>query len=365
MSKPYEVAVYYFPQWHADPQNEQKYGEGWSEWRGLKLAKPRFPGHQQPKTPLWGDLDEADPAVSEKQINAAADHGITGFIYDWYWDMGSAKQGPFLHRALEEGYLQAANMNRLNFSLMWANHNEVTRERFEVMTDYIVEQYFAYPNYWSVNDGLYFSIYEMHTLIRGLGGIEETKEALESFREKTKAAGFGKLHLNAVEWGLQAEHRELIGDDPNLLIRKVGIDSVTSYVWFHNEASVEFPVIPFGRVAEEAKQLWSVFRDKFAVPYYPNATMGWDPSPRTDQTKNYTIGPYPDTVIYVDNTPAAFQKSLQQIKAFLDEGQTQPKILTIYAWNEWTEGGYLEPDTVHGMGYLEAIRNVFGHRPAE
>jgi len=34
-------------------------------------------------------------------------------------------------------------------------------------------------------------------------------------------------------------------------------------------------------------------------------------------------------------------------------------VITIYAWNEWTEGGYLEPDTVHGMGYLEAIRNVF------
>jgi hypothetical protein len=39
---------------------------------------------------------------------------------------------------------------------------------------------------------------------------------------------------------------------------------------------------------------------------------------------------------------------------------TQPKILTINAWNEWTEGSYLEPDTEFGMGYLEAVRNVFG-----
>ena len=32
---------------------------------------------------------------------------------------------------------------------------------------------------------------------------------------------------------------------------------------------------------------------------------------------------------------------------------------TINSWNEWTEGSYLEPDTVHGMGYLEAVKRVF------
>jgi hypothetical protein len=25
----------------------------------------------------------------------------------------------------------------------------------------------------------------------------------------------------------------------------------------------------------------------------------------------------------------------------------------------WTEGSYLEPDTVNGLGYLEAVRDVF------
>ena len=38
------------------------------------------------------------------------------------------------------------------------------------------------------------------------------------------------------------------------------------------------------------------------------------------------------------------------------------RILNINCWNEWTEGSYLEPDTVHGMKYLEAVRDVFGRR---
>jgi len=40
-----------------------------------------------------------------------------------------------------------------------------------------------------------------------------------------------------------------------------------------------------------------------------------------------------------------------------------PRILNINCWNEWTEGSYLEPDTVHGMQYLDAIRDVFGVHP--
>lgn len=37
-----------------------------------------------------------------------------------------------------------------------------------------------------------------------------------------------------------------------------------------------------------------------------------------------------------------------------------PKLITVNSWNEWTEGSYLEPDTVNGFGYLEAVRRVFG-----
>jgi hypothetical protein len=36
------------------------------------------------------------------------------------------------------------------------------------------------------------------------------------------------------------------------------------------------------------------------------------------------------------------------------------RILNINCWNEWTEGSYLEPDTVQGMKYLEAVKAVFG-----
>src|SRR5262249_48764998 len=95
----YQIGAYYFPHWHADRSLEQIHGKRWTEWELLRRGEPRFAGHQQPKRPLWGYEDEADPAVFTRKIDAAADHALTHFLFDWYW----YDDAPFLQRALEEG----------------------------------------------------------------------------------------------------------------------------------------------------------------------------------------------------------------------------------------------------------------------
>ena len=113
------VGCYYFPNYHVDPRNEKIHGPGWTEWQLVRHAIPRFPGHQQPKVPLWGHDDESDPQVMEQKIDAAVNHGIDHFIFDWY----HYEDGPFLERCLEQGFLKSRNVNRIEFSLMWANHD--------------------------------------------------------------------------------------------------------------------------------------------------------------------------------------------------------------------------------------------------
>ena len=98
----YDIAVYYFPNYHNDdPRNELRYGKGWSEWELVKNAVPRFPGQEQPKIPLWGYTNESDPEVMEMKINTASHYGVDVFIYDWYY----YNDGPFLQRGLENGFM--------------------------------------------------------------------------------------------------------------------------------------------------------------------------------------------------------------------------------------------------------------------
>ena len=94
------VAAYYFPNYHEDARNAAHFEEGWTEWKLVKEAQPRFANHHQPNLPAWGYTDEADPVQMAQKIQAAADHGIDAFIFDWYM----YEDGPFLSGAWTKAF---------------------------------------------------------------------------------------------------------------------------------------------------------------------------------------------------------------------------------------------------------------------
>ena len=112
--KPF-TAVYYFPNYHVDPRNEALHGPTWTEWELVKQAVPRWTGHQQPRVPLWGYTDEADPEQMAQKIDAAADHGVDAFLFDWYW----YDEKPFLESSINNGFLKAKNSEKMKFYIMW------------------------------------------------------------------------------------------------------------------------------------------------------------------------------------------------------------------------------------------------------
>ncbi len=377
----YTLAAYYFGNYHIDPRNEAAHGPGWTEWRIVQQARPRFTGHAQPKSPLWGYEDESDPTVFERKIRAASNAGLAAFIFDWYW----YNDGPFLQGALEKGYLAAANRDELKFAIMWANHNwldihpakltapghlqfpgAVTIDTFRRMTDHIVSAYFSVPSYWKIDNCPYFSIYELYRFVEGMGGVHEAANALQEFREKTKAAGFRDLHINAITWGVEQPPSLTDAYDAKgasngkSLLEDLQIDSTTSYVWIHHAKMNSFPVTQYEELAQGYYQYRSCAAARFGKPYFPNVSMGWDSSPRACQADIYVEKEYPFLPVVQGNTPEAFADALRSAKTFLDETpELQHKILTINSWNEWTEGSYLEPDTQTKYEYLDQIKKVF------
>jgi hypothetical protein len=378
-----EVAVYYFPNFHVDPRNERVHGEGWMEWQLVKYAKARFKGHQQPKIPVNGYEDEADPTVMAGKIDLAADHGIDAFIFDWYW----YDDGPFLKNALEKGFFNAPNSERLKFAIMWANHDwvdihpckrmvnplenanllypgAVTEATFERIMDHCIEHYFSRDNYWQINGCPYFSFYSVERLVTGLGGMDNTRALLERFRQKVRAAGFPDIHLNAVIYTSPILSGESTPVDVEHVVEPLGFDSITSYVWIHHYATPVFHEVEYADIKRAYFKYWDQISRRSSLDYYPNVTMGWDASPRTVQSDGYDNCGYPFMYMLKNNTPDAFRLALEEVKQRLMAKSLKHPFLTINAWNEWTEGSYLEPDIIHGNAYLEAIQKVFANNRA-
>lgn len=367
MKNSYDVAAYVWPSYTGDEKRTRQFWpQGFGEWESVLQMQPKFPGHLWPRRPLWGYVNEADPGIMEMQINTALKYGVNVFIYDWYW----YDRRPFLENCLN-GFLRAPSNEKMKFCLMWANHNggflwdyrnshidnifsdenamwlgAQDRKEFEIIVKRITEKYFTRPNYYKIDGKPVFSVFEADTLVKGLGGVKETRNALDWFRRETEKAGFPGLHLQIV----LREKPEFAYGQCSDLVRELAFDSATHYQMVQY-ASTGKDTVDY---SDSVAQLPGVFEKfgKCAVPYFPHVSAGWDNNVRYKKF----VPP-----LYVNNTPQNFEKALRTAKEYLDKNPGLPPLVTINSWNEWTEGSYLEPDDLNGYGYLEAIDRVFRH----
>lgn len=365
--KKYDIAAYIWPAYTGDePRTKMFWPEGYGEWQTVKNAVKKFPEHSWPRKPLWGYVNEADPYVMEMQIEAAADHGVNVFIYDWYW----YDKRPFLENCLNKGYLKAKNNDKVKFYLMWANHDApnvwdirisgdesniiwgaaVDRKEFEIIANRLIEKYFKHPSYYTIDDKPVFMIYEIDNLLRGLGGAKETADAFEWFRKRAVDSGLPGLHLQLTTWG--EKNANLSGVDGGItattkdLVDILGFDSMTHYQFVHfTDIDRDYNDI-MGDVIDE----WKRIDGSYKIPYFPHISLGWDNNLRCKEFKPGIVR---------NNTPENIEKALQKAKEYIDSHPSQPPLITINSWNEWTETSYLQPDDLYGYGYLNAVKKVF------
>ena len=296
----YDIAALVYPGYHPEPRWKELglFPEGQGEWFNVKDAKPKWPGHDQPRVPVWGYENEADPKVMEKKIEAASSHGVNVFIFDWYW----YGERPFLEGALADGFLGAKNNDKMKFFLMWANHNwsdcvdkrasarhsktiwlgGVDGEAFRRMTRRAIEKFLSRPNYYRICGKPVFMIYEVGSFVKGMGGMENAAAALRQFDADCAKAGLGGVHIMACSWGqCKPEH-----------IAALGIESATMYTYAHH-------VRPKGDYAQWAeKGLAKLDSEKARLKglkaYFAHASVGWDNNPRFPEKMPCVTGSLPE-----------------------------------------------------------------------
>lgn len=364
----YHVCAYVWPSCHDDSlAHSWLWPDGEGEWEVVRKGSPRFEGHYQPRVPLWGyELDD-DPEVVEKWIRTALKYGVDTFIYDWYWyNAPDGWSGPYLEDALDKGFLGAPSNRKMNFYLMYANHDvpynywnchkwgsndsllfnpRIGMDEWKKVVNRVITKYFHLPNYVRIDGCPVFAMFNADIFKQGFSSPEEAAGAMEYFRSEVRKAGFPGLHLQLTPGGgidpSPGEQRRMKEN-----ISLLGINSIA----FYNMGGFDCDYIVHN---ENAVQLREDTDSAYDIPLFPTVSIGWDDTPRF---------PFKgaEDVTRFNHTPQVFATYLKTAKDYADSHRgTQPPFIMINAWNEWIEGSYLLPDRLNGFGYLEAVRDVF------
>lgn len=334
--------AFYLPQFHRVAENEAWWGEGYTEWTQLAKGQPRFAGHYQPRIPgMLGFYDLTNVAVLRQQAKMAQDAGIGAFVF-YYYDFNG-------HRLLEkplELWLATSDI-ALPFCLMWANENWTRRwdgleEDILIAQDYEGNdiagflRYFRDPRYVRLQGRPLLMIYRASL-------IPDTQATLARWR-----------HIFAQE-----------GEEPLFIMAQTFEDRDPRALGF--DGAIEFPPHKLTRGLSQVFDTLDIFDERFEadvfayedlvaaslrepVAEYPlikTALPSWDNDARR-QGQGLTV---------IGSTPEAYERWLGALitRARPFYGQ---RMIAINAWNEWSEGAYLEPDVYFGAAYLNATRRA-------
>lgn len=369
MSEKIQFLAYYLPQYHQIPENDEWWGEGFTEWTNVKKAKPLFKGHQQPVIP--GELGYYDllktEGIQEKQAALAKKYGIDGFIYYQYW-FGGGKM--LLEKPAEK--MLANKKVDIPFCFCWANETwsgiwHGAADKVLIEQKYLGEEdykrYFEYllPFF---NDERYIKVDNMPMFhIYAIYHIPDYQKFLTVFNVMARENGFDGIYfIGSGNLGPEIIENDEIKGVVGLELFSRLRNSQLMYFneqsrlsvyerWFKKRMGLLTPLAQRKRpiVLNYKKGIRklsvNIPHNKYILSVIPN----WDNSPRS---KNQSL-------ILNKSSPEIFGKFLgKSIDAVNEQDDVLNKIIVIKSWNEWAEGNYLEPDSKHGLAWLEQLQMV-------
>ncbi len=371
----------YLPQFHEIPENDKWWGQGFTEWTNVRRAKPSFKGHHQPRVPAeLGYYNLLDSDIKEKQAALAKDAGIEGFCYYHYW-FGNGKQ------LLERPFQQVVESGKPDFPfcLCWANHTwsnktwekssarvketVLMEQQYGGVKDYTEHFYsllnaFRDKRYMTIDGRLVFMIYD--TI-----GFCDVTCFMQIWRQLAKDNGLPGFYFVGMISSTLTFRMDTDGKQipclPNLkssadlfnYVLSQGFDAVNSLgkrrgemlstgkihsLW--NKTLVRLHLT--GSLNYDYAQTVSGFfapEDKWEN-VFPTVIPQWDRTARVGKADG----------VYLNSTPEKFRKHLHEACELVKDKAPEHRIIIIKSWNEWAEGNYLEPDTLFGHDYLNAIR---------
>ena len=358
-----KILAFYLPQFHPIKENNEWWGEGFTEWSNVKKSTPTYRGHDQPRIPLDNNYYSLlDVNTLKWQADLAKQYGIYGFVYYHYW----FEEGLLLEKPAEI-MLQNKNVN-LPFCFSWANHtwsrnwanksdSVLRKQTYGGREEWKKHFYYLLPFF---KDQRYIRIDDKPLMILyNPLKVHEFPEMINYWQQLAKNEGLKGLTICHQQ--NQFDHEAA----SNRLYYDYGIE------FQMNAAVLEFmrksKIFAIERVLNRIADKLPFLRTKATTMHYsydaiwnlvlkkqpsgntwcPGAFVDWDNTPRRKNRGQ----------VCTDVTPEKFHKYLS-IQIERAKNVYKKDYLFMFAWNEWGESGYLEPDELYGYKMLEAVRDA-------
>ena len=368
-----KIIPLYLPQFHTIPENDEWWGKGFTEWVNVREAKPLFEGHNQPRVPLNNNYyDLSDIETLKWQCRIAKEYGIYGFCMYHYWFNGHL----LLEKPME--MLLAHPEIDIKYCISWANHDwtdawkasnrqpkVLIAHNFDDEKDWVdhfnyLLPFFKDPRYMTENNKPLMVIY-IPNIIRKL------KKMLDVWSQMARDNGFDGLTFiyqsaassfdNSWDHSLFDYGVEMNPGYVGLANRQKNSSFFPKLMKYSHEIKrflhIRRSLLPQKKITEVSKADYDYTWQRIlelrpisnAPKMIPCAFTDWDNTPRHKERGYLYQGVSPDKF------KSYFKQLIDNTKNFYDTD-----MIFVFAWNEWSEGGYLEPDEKNGFAFLEAIK---------
>jgi len=347
------VIPFYLPQFHTFPENDQWWGNGFTEWSNVTAARPLFQGHNQPLLPSeLGFYDLSVEGVRDRQYALARSAGLEGFMYYYYWFSGKKLMDMPVER------LHAAEGDQ-PFCLMWANENWSRRWDGSESSILIAQDYDEVPAEQFIDDVMHLLLDPRYIRVDGkpliavykIAQLPDVAATLRRWRERAEEEGLPGLHIVTVDVG-----RELDGVDGDL--SEYGIDAFLEFAPHNRQWSLmdltEFEDLDGrfgGHIMSYPEMVTTselVLRQPVEPERYPGVMVNFDNTARRQWQPDLWYG----------SNPYTFRRWLNAAISAVSDREPEHRIVFLNAWNEWAESAVLEPSQRFGRTFLLAVRDA-------
>lgn len=346
----------YLPQFHRVHENDEWWGDGFTEWTAVKGAEKLYETHNQPRIPLnnnYYNLMDRNTMIWQAELMKR--YCIDGMCIYHYW----FENGKRILEKPAENLLKWKDIHmpfcfcwanqtwrrtwkKLSDSCMWSSIYE-KREEQSIDNGILMKQIYGRENDWEQHFQYLLPFFKDNRYIKLNGkpvfviyranDIPSLWNMLDFFDMRAKENHFPGIYTIGMLGDKVDELNAICLKQPELATEKC--------LKKENCFSKRISMYSYDNI-------WQAIlsQELLSKKTYFCGIVDFDNSPRMGENSIIIEGASPEK--FYQYFKLLYEKSLYFGNEFI----------FINAWNEWGESMYLEPDEINGYGYLESVRKV-------